>query len=368
MNSPPINIWDYADEYRELREQILETVDRVFKSGRLILGSNVRQFESEMAAAVGVSDGFSVNSGTDALHLALKAAGIGRDHEVITVSNTAVPTVSAIVMAGARPVFVDIKDDDFLMDVEKVERAITPRTKCILPVHLYGQCVDMDPLMAIAAKHDLFVLEDCAQAQGGLYKGRTAGCLGHSSAFSFYPTKVLGAYGDGGWVGSNSADYVKLGKSLRMYGMEGVYYSERDGFNSRLDEVQAAILSLKLPRVEGWIARRRAIAARYTEALQLMGLAGPKEAASNRHAYYLYVMEHPDRDRLLKQLAENGINCNVSYPFPIHTMRGYAYLGYSEGDFPVTEAKAKRILSLPMYPYLTDDAVERVISTLRSIV
>src|ERR1700750_2625995 len=257
----PINVWDYLREYEELREPILAAVDRVFRSGRLVLGQEGVKFEREMAAFLGVAGGVGVNSGTDAIYIALAALGVKAGDEVITVPNTAVPTVSAIQTLGAKPVFVDIRDDDFLMDVDQVEAAITPQTKAIIPVHLYGQCVDLDPLMAVAERHGLKVMEDCAQAQGGLYKNHQAGSVGHASAFSFYSTQVLGAYGDGGMVLSDDEAVIKMARSLRFYGMETQYYSERHGYNSRLDEVQAAILSLKLPRIEGWIERRRAIAA-----------------------------------------------------------------------------------------------------------
>lgn len=362
-----INVWDYLREYDELREEILAVVDRVFRSGRLVMGEAGAAFEREMAAAVGVTGGVGVNSGTDAIAIALAACGVTTGDEVITVPNTAVPTVSAIRTLGAIPVFVDVCDEDCLMDTRLVEAAITPRTKAILPVHLYGQCVDMDVLTALARKHGVKVIEDCAQGQGALYKGRQAGSLGNAAAFSFYPTKILGAYGDGGMVVSNDAEVLKLARSLRFYGMETVYYSERHGYNSRLDEVQAAILSLKLPRVPGWIERRRAIAARYGAGLAGTGVVLPRENVHSRHNFYLYVAEHPtDRDGLIERLAERGVNCNVAYRWPIHTMRGYAELGYSKGVFPVAEAKAKRVFSLPMYPQLTDEEVDAVIAAVRA--
>jgi len=365
----PINVWDYLREYDELREEILAAVDRVFRSGRLVLGQEGVRFEREMAAYLGVAGGVGVNSGTDAIYIALASLGVKAGDEVITVPNTAVPTVSAIRTLGATPVFVDVREEDFLMDVGQVEAAITSRTKAIIPVHLYGQCVDLDPLMAIAGRHGLKVMEDCAQSQGALYKNRQSGSMGHASAFSFYPTKVLGAYGDGGMVLSNDEAALKLARSLRFYGMETQYYSERHGYNSRLDEVQAAILSLKLPRIEGWIERRREIAARYDRGLAGSGLVLPRQNAHSRHSYYVYVVEHPtDRDGVLERLAKRDINCNVSYRWPIHTMRGSADLGYREGQFPVAERKAQRIFSLPMYPHLKDEEVDTVIDVLRDVV
>src|SRR6201989_1745934 len=260
---PPF--WDYRREYEELRGEILAAVDRVFKSGQLILGQEGVAFEREMAAYVGVGGGAGVNSGTDAIYIALAAVGITAGDEVITVPNTAVPTVSAIQVLGARPVFVDIRGDDFLMYVSQVEAAITPRTRAVVPVHLYGQCVDLDPLMEVARRHGVKVVEDCAQSQGSLYRNRRSGSIGTASTFSFYPTKLLGGYGDGGMVVSDDEALVSLARSLRFYGMEKGYYAERHGYNSRLDEVHAAILALKLPRIEGWIDRRRAIAERYRQ-------------------------------------------------------------------------------------------------------
>ncbi|MGY4237938.1 aminotransferase EvaB [Bradyrhizobium sp. USDA 4449] len=364
----PINVWDYLREYDELRDEILKTVDRVFSSGRLVLGQEGIKFEREMASYLGVAGGVGVNSGTDAIYIALASLGVKAGDEVITVPNTAVPTVSAIRTLGAKPVFVDVRDDDFLMDVAQVEAAITPRTKAIIPVHLYGQCVDLEPLMRLAEKHGLKVMEDCAQAQGALYKNSQAGSVGHASSFSFYPTKVLGAYGDGGMVLSNDEAALKLARSLRFYGMETQYYSERHGYNSRLDEVQAAILALKLPLVNGWIDRRREIAGRYDRGLKDTGLRLPAENAHSRHTYYVYVVEHSsDRDGVLERLAKRDINCNVSYRWPIHIMRGSADLGYREGQFPVAERKAQRIFSLPMYPHLKDEEVDTVIDVLRDV-
>jgi aminotransferase EvaB len=360
----PIPVWSYEDEYREHRDAILGCCDRVFKSNRLIFGEEGKAFEAEMAAAHGMTGGVGVNSGTDALEIALRALGVEAGDEVITVPNTAVPTVSAIGAIGALPVFVDVRADDFLMDVGKLEAAITPKTKAIVPVHLYGQCVDMDPLLDIARSRGLKVLEDVAQAQGAFYKKRPAGSMGDASAWSFYPTKILGGYGDGGLILARDEAVLALARSLRFYGMEGTYYSERQGRNSRLDEVQAAILRYKLPLVAPWVERRRQIAARYHAELgNAVGL--PKEAGYGRHAWYVFVAEHDDRDGMIKRLAGHNILCNISYPWPIHIQRGYAWLGYKEGDMPVAEAKAKRIFSLPMYPYLSDEQIGRVIAAVK---
>jgi aminotransferase EvaB len=362
---PPF--WDYRREYEELRDQILAAVDRVFKSGQLILGPEGSAFEREMAAYVGVSGGVGVNSGTDAICIALAAVGVVAGDEVITVPNTAVPTVSAIRTLGARPVLVDIRDDDFLMDVGQIEAAITPRSKAIVPVHLYGQCVDLDPLKEIARRHGLKVVEDCAQSQGALYKNRRCGSSADASTFSFYPTKLLGGYGDGGMVLSDDQAVVDLARSLRFYGMEATYYAERHGYNSRLDEVQAAILALKLPRVEGWISRRRDIADRYRRGLDGCGLRLPKENAYGRHVYHHFIVETSgDRDAVLARMEARGLKCGVHYKWPIHLMRGYEDLGYRPGQFPVAEKKARHIFSLPIYPHLQDDEVDAVIDVIKA--
>jgi dTDP-3-amino-2,3,6-trideoxy-4-keto-D-glucose/dTDP-3-amino-3,4,6-trideoxy-alpha-D-glucose/dTDP-2,6-dideoxy-D-kanosamine transaminase len=361
--------WDYRREYDELRDEVLAAVDRVFRSGQLILGPEGIAFERAMAAYVGVSGGVGVNSGTDAIYIALGAAGVGAGDEVITVPNTAVPTVSAIQILGARPVFVDIRDDDFLMDVGQVEAANTPQTKAIVPVHLYGQCVDLDPLMEIAARHGLKVIEDCAQSQGALYKNRRCGSIGTASTFSFYPTKLLGGYGDGGMVVSDDDAVIRLARSLRFYGMEETYYAERHGYNSRLDEVHAAILALKLPRIDGWIGRRRDIASQYRQGFAGSDLRMPMENDYGRHVYHLFVVEtSDDRDATLQRIEARGLKCGVQYRWPIHLMRGYEDLGYQAGQFPVAEKKAKRIFSLPIYPHLKDEEVSEIIEVVRAAI
>jgi aminotransferase EvaB len=364
-----IQVWDYRREYEAEREEILAGIDKVFRSGRLVLGPSVKAFEEAYAAWLGVAHGVGVNSGTDALFLALKALGIGPGDEVITVANTAIPTVSAIVAAGATPKFVDIDPATLLMDVKLLAAAVTPRTRCILPVHLFGQCADMKGVNAVAAKHGIRVLEDCAQCHGATQAGRKAGTMSDAACWSFYPTKILGTYGDGGMVTSADAALAARVRRLRMYGNEGTYYAVEHGYNSRLDELHAEILLRKLPRVEGYIARRRALAARYAEKLAGSGLQLTATAPDNFHAYYLYVVRHRDRDAILKALAAQDIHLNVSYPWPLHTMKAYAGLGGKEGDLPHTEAAAKEVFSLPMFPTLTDaeqdtvcDALLRILS------
>lgn len=362
-----IKVWNYLTEYAQHKNEILKAVEEVFESGQLILGEKGKSFEKGYAAYCGVKHGIGVDNGTNAIVLALYALGIGKGDEVITVSNTAIPTVSAIVTTGAIPVFVDINPDTYLMDVTQLEAAITNKTKCIIPVHLFGQCVDMDPLLEIAQKHHLLVLEDCAQSQGSEYKGKKSGALSSISTTSFYPTKILGAYGDGGMVITDSDELEQKMRRLRFYGAEKTYYAIEHGYNSRLDEVQAAILLTKLPQLDQYVARRREIAALYNSLLEDTELILPKEESYGKHAYYLYVVRHPKRDLIMSKLKENNIFVNISYPWPIHTMTGYGFLGYKEGDLPETELAAKEIFSLPMYPTLTDDEVIIVSNVLHQI-
>ena len=271
MKNNDIRVWGYLKEFASEKEDIMRAVESVFQSGMLILGENVKAFENEYADYCGVNYGVGCDNGTNAISLALLAMGIKAGDEVTTVSNTAIPTVSAIISIGAKPVFVDIDPDTYLMDVSKVKQAITSRTRCILPVHLFGQCVDMDAIGEIASSENLFVLEDCAQAHGATYKGKIAGAMSHISATSFYPTKVLGAYGDGGMMLTNISEFNAKLRRLRFYGAEQTYYALEHGYNSRLDEVQAAILRTKLNRLEQYIARRREIAQMYNELLGIIG-------------------------------------------------------------------------------------------------
>ena len=367
MENNDIRVWGYLKEFASEKEDIMRAVESVFQSGMLILGENVKAFENEYAHYCGVNYGVGCDNGTNAISLALLAMGIKAGDEVITVSNTAIPTVSAIISIGAKPVFVDIVPDTYLMDVSKVKQAITSRTRCILPVHLFGQCVDMDAIGEIASSENLFVLEDCAQAHGATYKGKIAGAMSHISATSFYPTKVLGAYGDGGMMLTNISEFNAKLRRLRFYGAEQTYYALEHGYNSRLDEVQAAILRTKLNRLEQYIARRREIAQMYNELLANTSLVLPKEASWGRHVYYLYVVRHPERDRIISQLRQEGIYLNISYPTPIHLMDAYRHLAKGEGALPNTELASREIFSLPMFPTLTNEEVERVANAIKKI-
>ena len=362
-----IRVWDYRAEYEAERDDVLAAVDRVCRSGRLILGEGVTSFEREMAAYCGAGHGVGVGSGTDALVLALRALDIQTGDEVITTSNTAIPTVSAIVTAGGKPRFVDIERGTYLMDVTQLDHAITERTRCILPVHLFGQCVAMDRVQTLAERHGIAVLEDCAQSTGAAQAGRRAGSMSRIAAFSFYPTKVLGTYGDGGMVVTSDETLSAQVRRLRMYGTEGSYNAQEHGYNSRLDELHAEILRRKLRRLDGYIDRRRALARRYDEALQHSGLALPRTSSGNQHVYYLYVVRHLAREAIIRELAARDIVVNVSYRWPIHTMRAYAHPDYPEGSLPETEQAAKEIFSLPMYPSLTTAEQDRVCDALLEI-
>ena len=356
---------DMKVRYQAIRRDIDEAVQRVLNSGYYILGPELETFEKAFAEFLGVNYVVGCASGTEAIYLALAAAGVGPGDEVIVVAHTAVPTISAISMTGAEPVFVDIDPDTYVMDVTKVEARITARTRAIVPVHLYGQMVDLEPLLKLGKDKGIPVIEDVAQATGAVYKTKQAGASGEFAAFSFYPSKNLGAFGDGGAVSTNSKDgYEKLLK-LRNYGQSKRYYHDEVGINSRLDEIQAAILGAQLPYLLEWNKRRREIARQYSEGLQDLVIV-PQESAVSSHVYHLYVIQTGDRDGLQKYLAEKGIGTLIHYPVPAHLQKAYAYRGYKVGELPVTEALVKRILSLPMFPELTDEQVAQVIKEVRN--
>lgn len=363
-----LRVWGYLSEYEQERSEILHAIDGVFRSGVLVLGESVRLFEEEFAAVHGVPHCVSVDNGTNALVLALRALGIGPGDEVVTVANTAAPTVLAIDAVGAVPVFVDVDPDTYLMDVMQVEAVLTERTRCLLPVHLYGQCVDIDALRALADRRGLRLLEDCAQAHAARRHDQIAGSWGDAAGFSFYPTKVLGAYGDGGAVVTSDDEVAASLRRLRYYGMEERYYVVgTPGYNSRLDEVHAEILRRKLTRLDRYVAGRQAVARRYAEALAGTHLVLPTVAPGNEHVYYVYVVRHPRRDTIIERMREHDVELNVSYRWPVHTMSGFSHLGWRSGTLPVTEAVANEIFSLPMYPSLTEAEQEHVVDSLRQV-
>jgi dTDP-4-amino-4,6-dideoxygalactose transaminase len=363
-----IPVFDLKDQYNAIKGQVNGAVARVLESGWFILGQEVEAFESEFAAYCGLSHGIGVGSGTEALHLALLACGVGPGDEVITVPHTAVATVSAIELTGARPVFVDIDPTSYTIAPDQLESRITARTKVIVPVHLYGQAADLDPILEIAHRHGLTVVEDCAQAHGAEYKGQRVGSLGRVACFSFYPTKNLGAYGDGGMVVTDDEVLAQKVRLLRQYGWDKRYVSSLRGLNSRLDEIQAAILRVKLSHLDKWNKARRARAQLYGELLAGSRVATPAEMDYGRHVYHLYVVRCPHRahrDGLKSYLTENGVGTAIHYPVPIHLQEAYRDLGYRRGDFPVTEACADEILSLPMYPELREDEVREIVELVR---
>lgn len=362
-----IKVWDYIAEYEKEKNEIDEAIQEVLSSGYLILGEKVKKFEYDFAHYCGVKYGIGVGNGTDAIFLALKALNIGKGDEVITVPNTAVPTVSAITAAGATPVFVDIEPETYLIDTTRIEEAITRRTRCILPVHLYGQCADMEKINGLAQKHKLYVIEDCAQGHGAEYLGKKAGSMSDIATFSFYPTKILGTFGDGGMVITDNQEHAEKLRRLRFYGMEKTYYSLEQGYNSRLDELHASILLKKLGHIEEYISNRRRLAGVYSEKLSNENIKLPVEAPGRKHAYYVYVVRHPRRDEIIEELKKREIIVNISYPWPVHIMPGFKELGYKEGDFPVAEKMAKEIFSIPMYPSLTNDQLFTVTTTIKEI-
>lgn len=356
---------DLATQYRSIQPEIDAAIAAVLKRGDFILGQDVRLFEQEFAAYCGTAHCLGVASGTDALRLAIQACGIGRGDEVITTAHTFIATVLAIAEAGATPVLVDCDPEFGLIDVSKIEAALTPRTKAILPVHLYGQPADMDPILEIARRHNLAVIEDACQAHGALYKGQRCGSLGDIAAFSFYPGKNLGAYGDGGAVTTNRADLADKVTLLRNYGQRVKYEHLEKGGNSRLDTVQAAVLRVKLRHLDDWNAGRQRAAASYGRALAGSALGLPKVVPYGTHVFHLYVVRTPDRAGLQKALDAAGSQHGIHYPIPVHRQKAMADLGYGEGAFPVAEALAPQILSLPMFPELSDDQIDRVAAAIR---
>lgn len=361
-----IRVWSYLEEYQKEKKEIQKAISSVLDSGQLILGPNVSAFEEEFSQWVGGKYSVGVANGTDAIFLALKALDIGKGDQVITVSNTAVPTVSAITAAGAEPVFVDIDPETYLMNVDQVKARINKKTKAVIAVHLYGQAVDMDELKKTTKKKGIYIIEDCAQSHGAIYKKRMTGSIGDISAFSFYPTKILGTYGDGGLCMTNSAKIRDKLKRLRFYGMKKTYYSLEQGFNSRLDELHAAILRVKLKKLNTYVNKRQKIAKYYSKKLADTAYITPKIAKNNVHAFYVYVVRHPQRDKVMKMLAKNDIFVNISYPYPIHTMSGMRSLT-KKYSLPHTDKAAAEIFSLPMYPSLTRKEQDFVIKILRDI-
>jgi dTDP-4-amino-4,6-dideoxygalactose transaminase len=340
----------------------------VLESAQFVLGEEVAAFEEEFARYCGARHGVAVNSGTSALHLALLAAGVGPGDEVITVPFTFVATVAAIRYTGARPVFVDIEPASYTMDVTQVERAIRPRTRAILPVHLYGQPADMDPILEIARRHNLVVIEDAAQAHGAQYNGRRVGSLGDLGCFSFYPGKNLGAYGEGGMVVTDNLEHARTLRMLRDWGAERRYEHVLPGFNYRMEAIQGAVLRVKLRHLEAWTEARRAHAAAYDRLLSKAGVATPRALPGRRHVYHIYAVRVPQRDRAQQALHRQAIATGIHYPIPVPLQKAHADLGHGPGDFPVSEQVAAEILSIPMFSELSTSQVQVVVTAIRQAI
>ena len=356
---------DLPAQLRPLRKEIDAAIARNVDLCSFCLGPDVAKFEQEFAKFCGAQHCVGYNSGTSALHIALMLLGVGPGDEVITTPMTFVATSWAISYVGAKPVYVDIDDATFNLDPKQIEKAITKKTKAIMPVHLYGHPFDIDPILAICKKHNLPLVEDAAQAHGAKYKGKTIGTFGDISCFSFYPGKNLGAAGEGGALVTNNAAFDKRARSLREHGSTVRYYHDEVGFNYRMEGIQGAVLGVKLPHLPKWTSERQRVAKRYTELLKDTPLKLPVQADWAESVWHLYVVRHPRRDDLKKHLEANGVGCALHYPLPLHLQKCYASLGYKAGAFPVAEKAASECMSLPIFPELTDAQIQRVASVIK---
>ena len=371
-----LKFWSYQKEYIKNKKILLNLIDKSISSGSIFFGKNLELFEKTFTSKYNSKYGVAVGSGTDALLIALKALDIKNGDEVITAANTAIPTISAIISSGAKPVLVDINNDDFLIKIKKLNEAITKKTKAIIPVHLYGQSADMDEILKISKKYKIHIIEDCAQAQGAKYKDKFVGTFGTFGCFSFYPTKILGAYGDGGFIFTQNYEFYKKIKRIRFYGIETVniknkfkdkYYANEDGINSRLDEIQASILNFKLKKVGTFINRRRQIAKIYLKELKLTNLILPNENKYNKHVYHLFTVYHKNASHIIKLLKKNNIETRVIYPYPIHLMKAYKKLGSKNKELQNSEKRSKGIFCLPLYPEMSNIMVHKVIKKIKDI-
>jgi len=358
-----IQFFDYKRELAKIRFEINSAINRVLDSGMLILGKEVDTFENNFSKYIGQKYGIGVNSGTDALKIAMKAIGLKAGDEVITVANTAVPTISSIRELGAIPKFVDIKSD-YLIDEKKVEVAITNKTKLILAVHLYGQPCNIKKLIDIAKKNNLKIIEDCAQANGAMLKNKKVGSFTDISCFSFYPTKTIGAYGDAGIILTSNRRIANKCRQLRMYGMKRTYFAEIEGYNSRMDEIQAAILNVKLKYLNKWKSRRQTIAKFYLENIKNQKIILPEIHDIKEHVFHLFVIRTKNRKSLIDYLARHGICTMIHYPYPIHLQTAYKFLGVKKGSLPITEHFAKEILDIPLFPELKKEEIKYIVEIL----
>jgi len=369
-----IKFWSFESEYKKYRKNILKIIDKSLSSGLIFYGNNLINFERNFIRKYKTKFGISVGSGTDALMISLMAIGVKKGDEVITAANTAIPTITAIINSGATPVLADINLKDYLIDINSVKKLITKKTKAIIPVHLYGQIADMDKLIKITRNHKIKIIEDCAQAQGAKYKGKFAGTLGDIGCFSFYPTKILGTYGDGGFILTNNKEIYEKAKRIRFYGIEmenksnkffNKYYANENGVNSRLDEIQSGILNFKLKKINEYINLRRKKARLYLKLLNKTELILPKENNDNFHVYHLFTVFHEKRDAIIKKLNNSRIYTRVIYPYPIKNMKPYQSM--KSKKLINTNKISKGIFSLPLYPELPDKYIVKVSNILKEI-
>lgn len=362
-----IPILDLTKQYQSLKTEMLSAVENVMSSGSYILGANVKKLEKDFAQYCNCNSAVGVASGTDALHLALRALGITQGDEVITVAFTFVATSGAIALTGATPIFVDIDEKTFNMDPSKIEAKITPKTKAILPVYLYGQAANMDQIMKIAKKHNLYVIEDCAQAIGAEYKGKKVGSFGDFGCFSFFPTKNLGAYGDGGMVTARTEELAEKVRILRAHGSKVKYYNDILGTNSRLDEIQAAILNVKFPHIDSWNNKRREVAHKYNDLVKdIPQIITPYELDDVKHVYHQYTIRVPNRNKVQKNLSDNGVMTMIYYPVPLHKQKLHEQIAFRQNDLAVTEKLTGEVLSLPIFPEITYEEQKIVANNLIS--
>ena len=360
-----IPISDLKEQYQNIKEEIDSVIERVMERGWFILGEEVERFEREFASFLGSTHAVGVNTGTDALFIALRSLAVGPGDEVITTPLTATYTALAISMTGATVVLADIDEETYNIDPQKIEDKINKKTRVLMPVHLYGNPADMEPILALAEKHNLKVVEDAAQAHGALYKGQEVGSLGDIGCFSFYPSKNLGAYGDAGMITTNDANVAEKARLIRNGGQTDRYHHQILGVNSRMDELQAAILSVKLKHLREWNEKRRDIAHLYNERLEGLNITLPMEREDVKHVYYLYILRTNQRDNLKEFLAENDIGTQIHYPVPVHLQKAYEFLNVSSGSLPCAGKAAREVLSLPMYPELKEKQVNFVSETIR---
>ncbi len=369
-----IEFWNYKKEYLKLQKSILRRIDKTLKRGNIFFGEELNKFEKKFRYKYNSKFGSAVGSGTEALLIALKSINIKNGDEVITASNTAIPTISAIINSGAKPKLVDI-GEDYLIDCSKIEQAITKKTKAIIPVHLYGQSCDMNMIIKIAKKYNLKIIEDCAQAQGAKYKNKYVGTIGDLGCFSFYPTKILGAYGDGGFIFTKKKDLHKKIRRLRFYGIETIekknkfynkYYANENGINSRIDEIQCSILNVKLNLVDKFINKRIQLAKEYFKHLAETDLILPYKNYDNKHVYHLFTVYHPKKKEVIKLLNKKNIKTRTIYPYPIQTMKAYKNLNFKK-NLKNSEKKSKGIFCLPLYPEMNKKDVIKISNTIKNI-